>query len=122
MEVLAGEVDGGGGDHGGQEVQGVELLQRALADEGRQVEHAAVLHRGRRGMRTGQVSRRGGDGDSGHSFRTAHGDGHSLVGVAGLEEADEEAVGRADSDIELERRQHAGFHVQDLWSVRQKAK
>jgi hypothetical protein len=39
---------------------------------------------------------------------------HALVGVARLEEAHEEGVGRADGDLELERREHERLHVDDL--------
>ena len=38
----------------------------------------------------------------------------ALVGVAGLQEADEEGVRRADRHLELERREHEGLHVDDL--------
>lgn len=40
--VLAGEVDAGCRHHGGQEVQAVHLLQRALADIRGQEEDAAA--------------------------------------------------------------------------------
>lgn len=50
--------------------------------------------------------------------QTPHSNGNALVGVAGLEEAHEEGVGRADRHLELERREHEGLHVDDLYGCR----